>query len=208
MVALFISNVDLSRDCSVLVFCISTAFVHGNRTRQVRVSFSNTQKENRRIYNDSLFCKFQTARVLAWKLMKFYTNQTLRCPGSTGHQKIIQLTTTRKRHLTTSFLIKHKNSINLVTWLIRSILSLTRQPIVFLSLDLSAASNTIDHHKLLSRLKSNFGISGWIITYSTGQVQCIVHMFIWTSYNMFICHQFIMCRSKLTEIQWISVSFE
>ena len=47
-----------------------------------------------------------------------------------------------------------------------------------MSLDLSAAFDTIDHHILLSRLQASFGVSGsaigWISSYLTGRVQRVV----------------------------------
>ena len=52
------------------------------------------------------------------------------------------------------------------------------QPTVLVSLDLSAAFDTIDHHILLSRLQASFGVSGsaigWISSYLTGRVQRVV----------------------------------
>ena len=52
------------------------------------------------------------------------------------------------------------------------------QPTVLVSLDLSAAFDTIDHHILLSRLQAIFGVSGsaigWISSYLTDRVQRVV----------------------------------
>ena len=51
-------------------------------------------------------------------------------------------------------------------------------PTVLVSLDLSAAFDTIDHHILLSRLFTSFGIRGsvidWLSTYLSGRTQCVV----------------------------------
>ena len=52
------------------------------------------------------------------------------------------------------------------------------QPTILVSLDLSAAFDTIDHHILLTRLQTGFGISGsvinWIRSYLTDRVQRVV----------------------------------
>jgi hypothetical protein len=52
------------------------------------------------------------------------------------------------------------------------------QPTALVSLDLSAAFDTIDHHTLLSRLHSSYGISGcaynWIHSYLDGRSQSVV----------------------------------
>ena len=52
------------------------------------------------------------------------------------------------------------------------------QPTILLSLDLSAAFDTIDHHILLTRLQTGFGISGsvinWIRSYLADRVQRVV----------------------------------
>ena len=52
------------------------------------------------------------------------------------------------------------------------------QPTILVSLDLSAAFDTIDHHILLTRLQTGFGISGsvinWIRSYLADRVQRVV----------------------------------
>ena len=52
-----------------------------------------------------------------------------------------------------------------------------RQPTFFVSLDLSAAVDTIDHSRLLSRLSTSFGVGGaavaWLTPYLTNRTQTV-----------------------------------